>query len=151
MMSPSVYRHLAQFFLLQDTSLFSMMGTVVKCQCQWSQREGLMCTVCYICAIYTQNGKWTEDEQQTLKYVVAYQKHLAKLQLFVSFCNRVSNVVCSKFGILLKETSIIAASTSTDSETKYITDFISPWTYGFSYRVHRSFSIEGHTCVLCNV
>ena len=76
--------------------------------------------------------KWTEGEQ-TLKYVVAYQKHLAKLQVFVSFCNRVRNVVCSKFGIWLKETSVVAASTSADSETKYITDIISPWTYGFAF------------------
>ena len=77
--------------------------------------------------------KWTEDEQDTLKYFVAYQKHLAKLQVFVSwFCKRVSDVVCWNFAILLKETSVIAASASTDSQTKYITDF-SPLAYGFAF------------------
>ena len=77
--------------------------------------------------------KWTEDEQETTKYVVAYQKHLTKLQIFESwFCDRVRSAVCSNFGIWLKETSVIAASASADSETKYITDIIFPWTYGFA-------------------
>jgi hypothetical protein len=35
--------------------------------------------VCFCCA----HINWTEDEQ-ALKYVVAYQKHLAKLQILVS-------------------------------------------------------------------
>ena len=35
LMSPSGYRHLAAFFLHQDTSLASMIGTMFKCQWSW--------------------------------------------------------------------------------------------------------------------
>jgi hypothetical protein len=85
---------------------------------------------CFCCA----QINWTEGEQETSKYVVTYQKHLGKVQIFVLwFCDRVRNVVCSNSGIWLKETSVIAAIASADSETKYITDIISPWTYGFAF------------------
>ena len=119
-----------QSYLLGSVHLSGHPVTTAVLRTALADSLRMTLAVCFCCA----QIKWTEYEQETLKYVVAYQKHLAKLQVFVSwFCNRIRNVVCSNFGIWLKATSVIAASASTDSETKNITDFISPWTYGFAF------------------
>jgi len=63
-------------------------------------------------------------------------------------------VVCSNFGIWLKEDSVIAASASADSETNYITDFICPWTCGFALLQSSQVSFQSKAvaafCVMCS-